>query len=311
MDSRPADRFPADGGGGGGFDNNADTLFVPPILLERYLQAAGSVLAEAEPERLFMARPVWHRRDRAVAGENLAWFAARAYRRPLEAGEVERLLGLYDAARKGGMPFALALRSAYKAVLVSPNFLFRVEREQPGGKPWRISDHELASRLSYFLWSSMPDEELLVLATAGTLSDAGILEAQVRRMLRDPKASALAGQFTAQWLGTKTLAITSSPDRSKFPRYTDTLRDADSRKDEQRRTKRDERVRAQARGLAAQFTIQPEHRADERGAAEAKQNFLPAECVKNVHACGVSEAACSSPALRGGDSSCGEDMRAA
>ncbi len=226
VDSRPADRFPADGGGGGGFDNNADTLFVPPILLERYLQAAESVLAEAKPERLSIARPVWHRRDRAVAGENLAWFAARAYRRPLEAGEVGRLLGLYDAARKGGMPFALALRSAYKAVLVSPNFLFRVEREQPGGKPWRISDHELASRLSYFIWSSMPDEELLVLATAGTLSDPGVLEAQVRRMLRDPKASALAGQFTAQWLGTKTLSITSSPDRSKFPRYTDTLRDA-------------------------------------------------------------------------------------
>ena len=226
VDSRPADRFPADGGGGGGFDNNADTLFVPPILLERYLQAAESVLAEAKPERLFIARPVWHRRDRAVAGENLAWFAARAYRRPVEAGEVERLLGLYDAARKGGMAFGLALRSAYKAVLVSPNFLFRVEREQPGGKPWRISDHELASRLSYFLWSSMPDEELFALATAGKLSDAGTLEAQVRRMLRDPKAAALAGQFTSQWLGTKTLAITSSPDRSKFPRYTDTLRDA-------------------------------------------------------------------------------------
>ncbi len=226
VDTRPADRFPADGGGGGGFDNNADTLFVPPILMEKYLLAAEEVLAAAEPARLFRARPVWFRRERSVAADNLGWFARRAFRRPVEADEVERLLKLYDRARAKGHSFELALKSAYKAVLVSPSFLFRGESEQAGEPAWRINPHELATRLSYFLWSSMPDEELFRAADSGKLADAAELEHQVRRMLRDPKARALAENFTGQWLGTKRLHTTVSPDRGRFPQYTDALRDA-------------------------------------------------------------------------------------
>ncbi len=226
VDTRPADNFPVDGGGGGGFDNNADTLFVPPILLEKYLAAAEDVLAAAQPERLFVARPTWWRRDRSVAEDNLRWFAARAFRRPVVADEVQRLLPLYDRARARGKSFETAVKSAYKAVLVSPNFLFRVEQEPAGKAPGRLNDYELATRLSYFLWSSMPDDELFALAAAGRLSDGKVLEAQVRRMLGDPKARALAEQFTSQWLGTKTLATTSNPDRGRFPQYNDALRTA-------------------------------------------------------------------------------------
>jgi hypothetical protein len=226
VDTRPADKFPVDGGGGGGFDNNADTLFVPPILMEKYLAAADEVLAAAMPERLFPVRPVWYRRERAVAADNVGWFARRAFRRPVEADEVERLLRLYDSARAEQKPFELAVKLAYKAALVSPSFLFRSEREREGDKPWRLSDHELAARLSYFLWSSMPDDELFRLADQQRLSDPAVLEAQVKRMLHDPKARALAENFTSQWLGTKTLHTTVNPDRLKFPKFTETLRDA-------------------------------------------------------------------------------------
>ncbi len=226
VDTRPADNFPADGGGGGGFDNNADTLFVPPILMEKYLAAADDVLAAARRERLVKIPPTWFRRERSVAADNVEWFARRAYRRPVDADEVERLLGLFDAARAQGRPFVVALKSAYKAVLASPSFLFRTEAEQPGDQPWRIDDHELAARLSYFLWSSMPDDELFRAADRGRLHEPAELEAQVRRMLRDPKARALAENFTGQWLGTKRLLTTVSPDRGRFPQYTDGLRDA-------------------------------------------------------------------------------------
>lgn len=226
VDTRPADRFPADGGGGGGFDNNADTLFVPPILMEKYLAAADEVLSAARPERLLVSRPVWFRRERSVAADNLAWFVRRAFRRPVEETEIGRLMGLFDQARKRGKSFEVALKSAYKAVLVSPSFLFRTETEQFGDQSWRINPHELAARLSYFLWSSMPDDELFRAADSGRLSDPAELERQVRRMLRDPKSRAFAENFTGQWLGTKRLHTTVSPDRRRFPQYTEALRDA-------------------------------------------------------------------------------------
>ena len=226
VDTHPADNFPVDGGGGGGFDNNADTLFVPPILMEKYLAAAEDVLAAARPERLLVATPTWSRRDRWVAEDNLRWFATRAFRRPVAADEINRLLPLYDRARARGGSFELAVKSAYKAVLVSPNFLFRIEQEPAGKAPARLNDYELASRLSYFLWSSMPDDELFALAATGRLADVQVLEAQVRRMLADRKARTLAEQFTSQWLGTKTLATTSNPDRGRFPQYNDALRNA-------------------------------------------------------------------------------------
>ncbi|MBN8248329.1 MAG: DUF1592 domain-containing protein [Verrucomicrobia bacterium] len=223
---RPADQFPSDGGGGAGFDNNADTLFVPPLLMEKYLEAAEEVLLAADLPALGMATPVWYRSDRSTAARNLSGFARRAFRRPVAAEELERLLGLYDAARAEGRCFDIAQKVALKAVLLAPQFLFRIEAEGPGPEPRRLTDLEVASRLSYFLWSAPPDEELLRLAEQGRLADPGVHEAQVRRLLRDPRSRALSGQFTGQWLGTRALHTTAQPDRGRFPEFTEALRDA-------------------------------------------------------------------------------------
>lgn len=223
---RPADNFPPDGGGGGGFDNNASTLFVPPILMEKYLAAAGDLVAAAKPERIFRVRPGAGKDDRTAARESLEFVAARAFRRPVAPDEMAGILGLYDSARKRGESWEDAVRLGVRGLLVSPSFLFRIEQDRPGQGPQRISDFELASRLSYFLWSSMPDDTLLSVAIGGKLSDPAVLEAQVRRMLADPKAGALAENFTSQWLRTKELETSARPATDKFRDYTPELRAA-------------------------------------------------------------------------------------
>jgi hypothetical protein len=135
----------------------------------------------------------------------LTRLARRAYRRPATGGEMETLLRFYDAGRaRGG--FDAGIRAALERMLVSFNFLFRVEADPPRiapGAVYRLGDHELASRLSFFLWSSIPDEELLDLADRGRLRDPAVVEAQVRRMLRDPRATALVEGFASQWLGVR------------------------------------------------------------------------------------------------------------
>lgn len=226
IQSRPADSFPADGGGGGGFDNNADTLFVPPILMERYLGAASQILDETRRERLFFVRPGKGATKRAAAQKILATFAMRGFRRPVESMELARLMRLYDSAAQRGEAFENNVKFALKAVLVSPNFLFRVEADRGSVEAYPISDYELASRLSYFLWSSMPDDELFRLAGQKRLRSPGVLEAQVRRMLQSPKARALSEDFAGQWLRVRDLYTAAQPDRGKFPIYTPALRDA-------------------------------------------------------------------------------------
>ena len=225
--SRPADGFPADGGGGGGFDNNADTLFLPPLLMERYLQAAGQILKEARPERLFFVQPGKSLSRGAAAREILNYFALRAYRSPVAASDTARLTRLYAQATARGDSFQDSVRFALKAVLVSPRFLFRVEANRVAdGQPYRVSDYELASRLSYFLWSSLPDEELFRLAAQGRLHQPEVLEQQARRMLRSPKSRALAENFAGQWLRVRDLLTVTKPDVGRFPDYTPALRDA-------------------------------------------------------------------------------------
>ena len=223
---RPADDFPADGGGGGGFDNNASTLFVPPLLLEKYLMAAEEVLAAAAPEVLFRHPVTWYRSETAAATGDLRDLARRAWRRPVSAPEMARLLEFYQQTRRRGADSRTATLAAAKAVLVSPNFLFRIEKDPPGQTPAAIDDHALASRLSYFLWASMPDATLFALADAGRLSQPKVLEAQVMRMLADPKARALSEQFVGQWLGIRTLGSVAAPDPQKFPEFTPALREA-------------------------------------------------------------------------------------
>jgi hypothetical protein len=151
----------------------------------------------------------------------------RAYRRPVTDADLQGPLALYRAARvEDG--FDAGIESALSAVLVSPEFLLRVERDPagiPAKTPYRIGDLELASRLSFFLWSSIPDDQLLTAAAAGRLHDPAVLERQVRRMLADPRARALVTNFAAQWLRLPNLdSIT--PDMRLFPDFDDNLRQA-------------------------------------------------------------------------------------
>ncbi len=224
--SNPADSFPADGGGGAGFDNNADTLFIPPILMERYLRAAGTILAEARPSRIFFVQPGKGVTRRAAARQIVAHFALYGFRRPPETAEVDRLMHLYDASIAHGETYADSVKLALKAVLVSPKFLFRAESTDASNGPRALGDYALASRLSYFLWDSMPDDTLLQLAAQHHLKDPKVLELQVDRMLKSPKASAFAESFAGQWLHVRDLYTTAKPDPGRYPNFTPALRDA-------------------------------------------------------------------------------------
>src|SRR5579884_3313490 len=144
---------------------------------------------------------------RARAREIITRFATRAFRRPVQPEEVVRFLKLYDQAEKEGERFEQRIRLALAGILVSPHFLFRVELDPPNAEPgtaYPISEYELASRLSYFFWSSMPDEELIALAAKGELRKN--LDAQVRRLLQDPKSAAFIQNFAGQWLMLRKLA---------------------------------------------------------------------------------------------------------
>ena len=357
LDWRPSETFPADGGGGEGFDNNGETLFLPPILMERYLQAASEAVeravwtppldrdfgpgeldvggdseAKVDDDRLELppggrasaavrvhvaadvtvtvkadgpadapvalrvdgvpaetltldgaggvpqrARTVVrlargeHRltvenagaealfvrglgvRDdrpdappphvaashrfllgvepgevpadpRAAVTDALRRLARRAYRRPVTDADLAPLTALADRAFDRGDRWEEAFKLAARAVLVSPKFLFRTEPPPPvspstgavPGEPAFVGDHALASRLSYFLWASMPDEELFAAADAGRLSDPAELGRQVDRMLDDPRADAFADAFAGQWLGTREVGSRVAPDVNAF-----------------------------------------------------------------------------------------------
>ncbi len=188
-----------------------------------------------EPESvkfLLIARPKAASETRAVAEKVLANFARRAYRRPVKPEETERLLKLFDIATKQGEKFEQAIKLPMKAVLVSPHFLYRIEEDPKNPNDVRtINDFEFATRLSYFLWSSMPDEELFKLAEKNELRKPGVLEAQVKRMLKDPKAKALSENFAGQWLELRKLK-TLTPDKGYYPGWDDNLKAAMAREAE-------------------------------------------------------------------------------
>jgi mono/diheme cytochrome c family protein len=166
---------------------------------------------------------------RDAARQIVTRFATRAFRRPVKPEEVERCLALYDAAERKGQRFELRVRAALYRVLVSPHFLFRVELDPPGlppGTTYEVGEYELASRLSYFLWNSMPDDELFALAEKGQLRQN--LEAQVRRMVADPKSASFLHGFAEQWLTLRKLDL-ASPDPKLFPTFTPALRQAMAR----------------------------------------------------------------------------------
>jgi mono/diheme cytochrome c family protein len=175
--------------------------------------------------RIMISRPTPQTRDEA-ARKILTVFARRAYRRPVTKEEVDRLVRYVHLAQEQGESFERGIQLGVQAALCSPNFLFRVEVDPKDGQPRHpVSQYEMASRLSYFLWSSMPDEELFSLAAKGKLQDPKVLEAQVKRMLQDSRAQALADNFAAQWLTLRRLANVS-PARRMFPEFSSSMRQA-------------------------------------------------------------------------------------
>ena len=215
----PESVLPSDGSGGEGFDTNGDTLFSSPILLEKYLDAADQAVASTTAAGLRARLGTPDGSPRAL----IAAFARRAFRRPAEPREVDRLLGLHDHAKKRGDGPDAALRLALKGVLVSPHFLFLVEPEPAEEGIHRLHSLQIAARLAIFLWSSVPDEELLALAERDGLKDDAALRAQVRRMLRDGRSKALGGHFALQWLELESLGTAVRPDPAKFPEFDDAL----------------------------------------------------------------------------------------
>ena len=180
--------------------------------------------------RIFSCRPGHETDERACATQIVSSLARRAYRRPVTASDVELLLGFYEAGRVG-RDFDAGIEMALRRMLVSPDFLFRRERDPAdvaAGAVYRVSDVELASRLSFFLWSSIPDDELLGLAERGELTRPGVLDTQVRRLLADPRAATLVDNFGGQWLYLRNMALVA-PDPYAFGDFDANLREAMAR----------------------------------------------------------------------------------
>ena len=184
--------------------------------------------------RIFVCRPVAGQAEEPCARRILANLARRAYRRPVTGAEIEPFVDLFAIGRADGASFDDGIEMALSGVLVSPSFLFRVERAPEGGEPgsvYRLSDVDLASRLSFFVWSSIPDDELLGLADQGRLSEPSALAAQLARMLADPRAQALVDNFAGQWLHLRNVADWT-PDPERFAEFDESLRHAFQRETE-------------------------------------------------------------------------------
>jgi hypothetical protein len=229
VDFDPTEDFPSDDIGHG-FDNIGDVLTMSPVLMERYLAAAESIMQRAivanPPPPASQQRLLACSADKPKAEQTrevLQRFAARAYRRPATGDEVERLAGLAEAAVNGGKTWEAGLQLAMQAVLCSPKFLFRAELDDRPDSPdvRSLDEYQLASRLSYFLWSTMPDEALTQLAAENQLR--ANLDVQVKRLLEDPKSDSLVENFALQWLQLKRL-VSFTPDPQRFPHFSNRLR---------------------------------------------------------------------------------------
>ncbi len=231
VDPAIADGLP-DEVSGEGFMNT-----LSPLQLEQYLAIANDVLDRVLPpgggpstklQRSLIGRlPASGTDPRPAAKEVARSMARKAYRRPPSEAELETLVGVFDLARDNGLAYADALRLMLKAILVSPQFLFITPAGEadPAREIVPLDDHQLASRLSYLLWSTMPDAELFRLADRGRLHEPAVLRSQVKRMLKDARSRALFDGFGAQWLGLGSLA-TKTFDPVKFPQMTPELRSA-------------------------------------------------------------------------------------
>lgn len=250
VDTNPARVFPVDDSGYG-FDNIGDVLTISPVLMEKYLAAAESVVDVAigqemdpppapkdgekardpmpvEQRKLFVCGHARGEHANGCADTILRQLASRAYRRPPSKSELKDLRQLYKMVIRDGGSVEDGIRLATEAVLVSPNFLFRFEGESDANDPDTIqylNDFELASRLSYFLWSSMPDEELFELARADQLGDPEVLSSQIERMIADDKAWDFVENFAGQWLELRNLELVYRS-RDQFPEWRGEVRSA-------------------------------------------------------------------------------------
>jgi hypothetical protein len=177
--------------------------------------------------KIFICRPNTVQEEEPCATEILSTLARRAYRRPLNDDDLETLLDFYKAGHNEG-GFEAGIGTALERILVGPEFLFRIEADPENVAPntaYRVSDLDLASRLSFFLWSSIPDDQLLEQAERGKLQDPVVLEQEVRRLLEDPRSKSLVSNFAAQWLQLRNLRAIN-PDQDVFPYFEENLREA-------------------------------------------------------------------------------------
>ncbi|MEX2566340.1 MAG: DUF1592 domain-containing protein [Cyclobacteriaceae bacterium] len=252
-------RFPTDGSGGSGFDNQGGALFFTPLKMERYYDAAEEIITAIyqDPKKWGKLVPVTYRQNiwqrlvnwfmplvypkfkplnppQKAAEKVIVPFASKAFRRLVKVEEKEKLVHLfstiYDSNEGLSNPqrFDLSLSEVFKAILISPSFLYKMEEEPEGPDPVPLGDFELASRLSYFLWSSMPDEQLFQLAIEGSLQDTTVLKREIIRMMEDSKSDRFATSFVSQWLGINKLKDPNAPlaDLKKFPEFTQDIRNA-------------------------------------------------------------------------------------
>ncbi|HIG81249.1 MAG TPA: DUF1592 domain-containing protein [Verrucomicrobiales bacterium] len=242
VDFKPARDFPADDSGYG-FDNIGDVLTMSPLLMEKYFAAAERIAAKAVAvpnadgrivatpfQNFYFRYPAPPKLRRNAAEGFVRTFLARAYRRPVRAEEVRRLMLLAKQVVDDGASFEHGIRMAVVATLVSPHFLFRWEFDGAPKNPKAIrslNEHELASRISFYIWNSIPDDTLMELARRGQLRKN--LPAQIRRMLRDAKAQSLVANFTGQWLQLRNLEM-HQPDKRLFSAFNNELR-ADMRRE--------------------------------------------------------------------------------
>jgi cytochrome c551/c552 len=258
-------------GGGSGGPGITTLPHVRDLVIKGPYKATG-ISETPSRQKIFSCRPTGSDEERPCARQIIARLGSEAYRRPLDAGEIDRLMPFFEngangsggsgrsdrsggagqiglpahagKAGTGGVPaearralaggFEAGIRSALEAILASPHFIFRLEREPVDARPgatYRVADVDLASRLSFFLWGSLPDQELLALATQNKLSAPGMLEKQTRRMLADPRADALGSRFAAQWLRLQDVEKVH-PDPNFYPDYDDNLAGAMRRETE-------------------------------------------------------------------------------
>jgi len=226
---------------------NFETSLLPPEMRKKYrrqnkvgstlvdwVEVTGPVRSKLTPKQspVFFVKPGADVSADQAAHQIISRFVQRAFRRPVGEAYVQRYLGIYHDAVDQGESFTPAIKLALSSVLISPNFLFRNEMEPGEGRTgeFALDDYQVASRLSYFLWMSMPDQELFTLAKEGKLRGPEVLRAQVRRMLRDPKSRSFTSSFLGEWLGYQSVGESVIPDAKIFPEFDGAL--ATAMKDE-------------------------------------------------------------------------------